>query len=150
MTNAPASDGPAIALVRTFYEAMSAGDLERLFPLLDPAVVVTQDPALPWGGRHVGHDGFATFGLTLRSHISSEVAIDAIFEADDEVIQTGRTKGTVVSTGVPFDIAEVHRWTIRDGRAVAAHFAIDTPAMLEALAADADADVAAGPDDPAR
>ena len=41
--------------------------------------------------------------------------------------------GTVVATGAPFDVAEVHRWTIRDGKAVAAHFAIDTPAMLEAL-----------------
>jgi hypothetical protein len=27
----------------------------------------------------------------------------------------------------------MHRWTIRDGRAVAAHFSIDTPAMLAAL-----------------
>ena len=32
------------------------------------------------------------------------------------------------------DIPEVHRWTVRDGKAVAAHFAIDTAAMLEALA----------------
>ena len=42
---------------------------------------------------------------------------------------------TVVATGVPFDIAEVHRWTVHNGRAVAAHFSIDTPAMLRALAA---------------
>jgi len=27
----------------------------------------------------------------------------------------------------------VHRWTLRGGRAIRAHFAIDTPAMLEAL-----------------
>ena len=60
-----------------------------------------------------------------------------MFEADGEVVQVGRTKGTVVATGVPFDIPEVHRWTIRDGKAVAAHFAIDTPAMLERLAAKA-------------
>ena len=51
------------------------------------------------------------------------------------MIQVGRTKGTVVATGVPFDIPEVHRWTIQDGKAVRAHFAIDTPAMLERLSA---------------
>lgn len=40
----------------------------------------------------------------------------------------------MVAAGVPFDIAEVHRWKLREGRAVAGHFAIDTPAMLAALA----------------
>ena len=34
---------------------------------------------------------------------------------------------------------EMHRWAVRDGRAVAAHFAIDTEAMLAALAAPAEA-----------
>ena len=58
---------------------------------------------------------------------------DAMFAADGDVIQVGRTAGTTVETGTPFDIAEVHRWTVRDGRAVAAHFSIDTPAMLAAL-----------------
>ncbi len=33
------------------------------------------------------------------------------FEADGEVIQMGRTKGTTVETGTAFDIPEVHRWT---------------------------------------
>ena len=37
------------------------------------------------------------------------------------------------ATGAGFDIPEVHRWTVRDGSAVAAHFAIDTAAMLAAV-----------------
>ena len=61
------------------------------------------------------------------------VTTDALFAADGEVIQFGRTRGTVRATGTAFDIPEVHRWTVRDGKVVAAHFAIDTPAMLEAL-----------------
>ena len=124
-----------VETVRAIYEAMGSGDFGALFDLLDPACVVTQDEALPWGGRHVGHDGFATFGLTLRGTIESAVTTEALFAADDEVIQCGRTRGTVVANGVPFDIPEVHRWRIVDGKAVAAHFAIDTAAMLEAIAA---------------
>src|SRR5262249_24496398 len=97
----------------------------RLRPLvrtaLDPACVITQDPALAWGGRHVGHDGFANFGLTLSSTLDSTVAIDAVFEADGDVIQFGHTRGTVRANGARFDIPEVHRWTVRDGKAVAAH-----------------------------
>lgn len=120
-------------VVREIYASMASGDIARLFELLDEACVVTQDEALPWGGRHVGHDGFATFGLALRGAIDSKVAIDAVFAAGGDVFQFGRTRGTVKANGVAFDIPEVHRWTIRDGKAIAAHFAIDTAAMLEAL-----------------
>ena len=123
-----------VDVVREIYAAMAEGDLARLFELIDPECVITQDPRLPWGGRHVGHDGFATFGLALRGAIDSAVEIAAIFEADGEIIQFGRTRGTVRATGTAFDIPEVHRWTIREGKAVAAHFAIDTEAMLAVLA----------------
>ncbi len=129
----PPGEHDDVAVVRAIYAAMAASDLAALFDLLDPDVVVTQDERLPWGGRHVGHDGFARFGLTLRAAIASTVTTDAIFSADGDVVQMGRTRGTVVATGVAFDIAEVHRWTISAGRAVAAHFSIDTPAMLHAL-----------------
>ena len=49
------------------------------------------------------------------------------------VIQCGRSKGTVRANGRAFDIPEVHIWTLKDGKVVAAHFAIDAPAMLAAL-----------------
>ena len=124
-----------VEVVRSIYAAMAAKDFTALFALVDPDVVVTQDERLPWGGRFEGHDGLATFAMTLSGQVDSAVTIDAVFAAGDEVLQMGRTKGTVRATGVPFDIPEVHRWRIRDGLAVAAHFAIDTPAMLAALAA---------------
>jgi ketosteroid isomerase-like protein len=124
-----------VDVVRRIYGYMASGDIARLFELVDPAVVVTQDPAVPWGGRFEGHDGLATFALGLRSHIDSRVEVESIFEADGEVIQAGRTRGVVAANGASFDIAEVHRWTVVDGKAVAAHFSIDVPAMLDALAA---------------
>lgn len=122
-----------VEVVRAIYAALADRDFTRIFELLTDDVVVTQDERLPWGGRHVGHDGFATFGLTLTSTIDSAVTIDAVFAADDEVIQCGRTQGTVVASGAPFDIPEVHRWRLCDDKAVAAHLAIDTPAMLAVL-----------------
>jgi hypothetical protein len=127
-----------VAIVQAIYAAMAERDITALVALLDPEVVITQDPALPWGGRHVGHDGFARFGLTLTGTIDSAVTTDAVFRADGDVVQVGRTRGTVRASGAPFDVAEVHRWTIRAGRAVAAHFSIDTDAMLAALASSGD------------
>jgi uncharacterized protein len=124
-----------IEVVQAVYAAMGAKDFDALFPLLHPEIVVTQDERLPWGGRHVGHDGFATFGLALTGTITSTVTTEAMFEADGDVIQVGRTRGTVNASRASFDIPEVHRWTITDGVATAAHFAIDTPGMLAALSA---------------
>jgi ketosteroid isomerase-like protein len=123
-----------IEVVAAIYRALDERDFDSLLALLDPEVVVTQDPALPWGGRFVGHDGFGRFGQMLTGTIDSSVAIDALFMAEGDVYQVGRTRGVVRSTGTPFDVPEVHRWTIRNGRAVQAHFAIDTDTMLTALA----------------
>ena len=122
-----------VDVVTKIYEAMAARDYDSLFQLIDESAVLTQDDRLPWGGRYEGHQGVAEFAAALTGSIESNVDIDAIYEADGEVIQMGHTKGTVVGTGTPFDIPEVHRWKIKDGKAVSAHFAIDTPGMLAAL-----------------
>jgi ketosteroid isomerase-like protein len=124
-----------VEVVESIYAAMAARDFDRLFALVDAGVEITQDPRLPWGGRFSGHDGLAEFAMKLTGTINSAVTMLGMFAADDEVVQMGRTRGTVVATGVEFDVPEVHRWKIRDGKAVAAHFAIDTELMLSALAA---------------
>lgn len=136
--------GGDVEVIEAVYAAMAAADFSRLFELVGEDCVITQDIRLPWGGRHTGHDGLATFGLRLRESIVSAVTTEAIFAADGDVIQFGRTVGTTVRTGSAFDIAEVHRWTVRNDRVVAAHFSIDTPAMLAAFG---DADAAGHPGD---
>ncbi len=122
-----------VATVHAIYAAMAARDLEQLPRLLDERIAITQDPSLPWGGTFEGHDGFLVFAAALTGTITSHVEIASIFAADGDVIQTGRTIGTVNETGIEFDIAEVHRWTLVGGKAVRAHFSIDTPGMLEVL-----------------
>ena len=126
-----------LAMVRHAYESMRTADLDGLLAMIADDAVLTQDPALPWGGRFVGRDGVATFAITLVSTIESVVTIEAMYRAGEQVVQYGRTAGTVRATGASFDIPECHIWTIRDGRVVAMDFYIDTPAMLEALGADA-------------
>ena len=124
-----------VDVVRAVYEAFVERDIEQVLALVDPECVITQDPALPWGGRYVGHDGLGAFTLALTGTIDSVVTTDALFAADGEVIQSDARVGRVAGHGTLFDIPEVHRWTVRDGKVVAAHFAIDTPAMLQALGA---------------
>ncbi len=126
-----------LEVVAQIYAAMAAADIARLAELIDESLVLTQDERLPWGGRFEGHPGFLDFAGKLTGTIASAVAIDSIFSADGDVIQMGHTRGTVLATGVEFNIAEVHRWTIKDGKAIRAHFSIDTPGMLKALSRSA-------------
>jgi ketosteroid isomerase-like protein len=123
-----------IAVITEIYEAFARQDLDALLALVDPECVVTQDASLPWGGRHVGPDGVTTFAFALMGTIDSTVTVESLFEADGQVIQCGRTKGTVRANGKAFDVPEMHLWTLKDGKVTAAHFAIDTPGMLAALA----------------
>jgi ketosteroid isomerase-like protein len=131
----PTTTTSPIDVVRRVYEAFGNSDLDALLSLVDPDVVVTQDAALPWGGRHIGRDGVIAFATALVSTIDSTVTQEAIFQAGDHVVQYGRTRGTVRTSGAPFDIPECHVWTVRDGRVLEATFHIDSAAMLEALEA---------------
>lgn len=122
-----------VDVVREIYEAMAAKDIGRLAELFSPSIVLDQDPALPWGGHYEGHEGFIEFAGKLTAAIDSAVTIEYLFQAGDEVVEVGRTAGTVVASGARFDVPEVHRWRIEDGKAVKADFAIDSTLMLEAL-----------------
>jgi len=122
-----------IEVVRRLYQAFAERELDVIPQLVSPDVVITQDPALPWGGRYEGHDGMGEFTLKLLGAIDSAVTVHELFEAGDRVVQYGRTAGTVRATGEPFDIAECHVWRVEDGRAVEAQYFIDSAVMLRAL-----------------
>jgi ketosteroid isomerase-like protein len=123
-------------LLERTYRAMAEGDVETVLALIDPSITIEQTDQLPWGGRYEGIEGFAEFFGKLRGTITSKVEVEQIFEAGNHVVEVGRTRGTVNATGVEFDVAEVHIWELRDGKAVSFHAYIDTPAMLAALEVD--------------
>ncbi|HYN36579.1 MAG TPA: nuclear transport factor 2 family protein [Actinomycetota bacterium] len=66
-----------VAIVERVYRALADKDVASLFELYSPDCVITQDERLPWGGRHVGHDGLVAFGVALSGAIDSAVTIGA-------------------------------------------------------------------------
>ena len=46
-------DAP-LPTIEKVYEAFAARDLDALLALCAPDLVLTQDPALPWGGTYQG------------------------------------------------------------------------------------------------
>jgi ketosteroid isomerase-like protein len=123
--------------IRQIYELFAGRGLDRLLELVDPECVVTQDKDLPWGGRHEGLDGVITFAGAIGGAIQSTLTSEEMFEAGDRVINCGRSRGTVLATGVAFEVPFVHVWTVHNAKVTAAEFFIDTPAMLRALAQSA-------------
>jgi ketosteroid isomerase-like protein len=125
------------AIIQQVYAAFESNDFGAVLELCDPECSITQDDALPWGGTFHGLDGAANFATGLGRTTESTVTIGALFEAGDRVIQFGQTRGTVLATGVRFDIPEVHVWTLHNGKIIAAEFYIESAAMLVALGSPA-------------
>jgi ketosteroid isomerase-like protein len=61
-------------IIQEIYDAFASARWDRVLELCDPECVITQDDALPWGGRHEGFDGVANFGLALAGTIDSAAA----------------------------------------------------------------------------
>ncbi len=127
-----------LALVREVYDAFARADVARIMALFAEDGTVVQSPALPWGGTHAGHAGLGHFLTTLVAHLDSHPETERLIaDAAGHVVQVGRTRGVVRATGVRFDLAEVHVFTLAGGRVTRFEAYLDTPAMLAALAAPA-------------
>jgi hypothetical protein len=124
-----------VAVVRDVYDAFEHGDVPRIFARFAPDGVVEQSPALPWGGTHVGAEGLGRFLAALTGHLDSAAVTERLYgDGAGHVVQVGRTCGTARATGVPFDVAETHVWTVRGGLVARFEAYVDTAAMLAALA----------------
>ncbi|MGY1743339.1 MULTISPECIES: nuclear transport factor 2 family protein [unclassified Blastococcus] len=132
-----------LTLVREVYDAFGRGDVPRIMALFAEDGTVVQSPGLPWGGAHTGHAGLGHFLTTLVTHLDSHPETERLFaDGAGHVVQVGRTRGTVRATGAPFDVPEVHVFTLAGGRVTRFEAYLDTPAMLRALAAPAPAGAA--------
>jgi ketosteroid isomerase-like protein len=130
----PATVSENAAVVARVYDAFSQGDVATLFDIFHPAGTITQSSRLPWGGVYEGHEGLGLFLGRLTGAIRSSVETERFI--DDEaghVVAIGRTRGQVLATGRPFDVPEVHVWTVGDGKITRFEAYIDTAMMREAL-----------------
>ena len=125
-----------IELIRSLYDAFARGDQEFIAAAMDPEVEFHQTEQLPWGGHYKGFpDGVQPFFTKLKSNVDSHAEMERCWEAGDAVVVVGHTRGKVRASGKSFDLPAVVIWKIRNGKIVSFEPFIDTPAMLEALAA---------------
>lgn len=114
------------------------GDLEGAFACLSPDVVWTlpAPDALPYGGRYVGHEGYAEWYRRVRAtlHFNNVSTTPAVGQAD-QVILLGKEEGVAIPTGRPYgyDWAQVYSFDA-DGLVVSMYQYFDPSHILAALA----------------
>lgn len=122
-----------LELIRSGYEAYHRRDHGAVFALLDPAIEIRQTELLPWGGTYRGIEEARTFFQRLNDHTDGHPEPIEFIEAGDDIVVTGRLRGRARRSGGAYDLAIVHRWTVRGEKVVRFEAFIDTPAMLRAL-----------------
>ena len=123
-------------LVRGGYAAFAAGDIPTVLGLLADDVVWSTPDSIRFGGVYRSPQGALEFFTNLSQNFAElHVEPDRFIEAGDTVVVTGRHRGRTV-TGNDFqDVAWVHTWTLRDGKATSFTEVLDSARIVEALGA---------------
>jgi ketosteroid isomerase-like protein len=122
--------------VREAYAAFARGDPDGLVDLFAPDAVIEQWDGVPWGGRADGIAAIREFVTNVGAHIRSRAEADELYVSGDDVVAIGRSRGTALRTGAPFDVRIVHVWRVRDGKIVYWRLLVETAPLLAALAAE--------------
>lgn len=120
--------------VKGLYAAWDRGDMESVLAAVHPNASLINDVPLPWGGHYTGPQGFAEFFGKLLAGLDTKVESEEMIVSGDNVLQIGRTRGTVRATGKPFDAREVHILRFRDGQVVSFEVLLDSRQMQAAIA----------------
>ena len=126
-------------LVRDLFDAVRRRDVDAVFSLYDPEVVIREAPSLPYGGEYRGHEGALAHGLgyleawdALQTEEDKDLEPD-IAAAGDQVYVRWRQKAHR-SDGEPLDLPCISVYELRAGRIVtSAMHHLDTAAILEFL-----------------
>ena len=129
-----------VDVVRRLFQAVEERDVETMFELYDPDVVIREAPSLPYGGEYRGHEGVIEHGLGyLGTWVPVQRPGDEALEPQfvgggDRVFVNWRQKATAPS-GEHIDLPAVSEYRLRDGKIIGSsmhHF--DTEAILRFLA----------------
>jgi ketosteroid isomerase-like protein len=121
-------------IVRSVYDAFGRKDVPAIFELFHPDCEIYQSSRLPWGGRYAGHAGLGDFLGKLTGMIASRAETEQYVDDEEgHVAAVGYTRGHVVASGQPFEVPEVHVWTVVGGKVSRFESYIDTAKMRQAL-----------------
>lgn len=124
-----------VDVMRSFVERFLAGDLPGVLDLIHPDMVLNEGASLPWGGDHVGKEGFARLAGVILTDYDLKVESYDLSDAGDFVVARMRAGFTHRRTGRHISMPVVELYELRDGLIWRADiFYKDTHAITEAQA----------------
>ena len=122
-----------VNIVRSVYDAFDSHDLDGVLHHVDDDVRVFATEGLPWSGTYHGPDGVEEFIRNVEEHVRLAIETEELFDSGESVAQIGRTVGEAYATGEPFNLREIHIWTLRNGKIVSFQNYVDTEAQRRVL-----------------
>ncbi len=124
-----------LTVVKTFYQSLEAGQLEKAIGMLHDDVEWVGMEGFPYGGVSRGPDAvvknvFAKFGAEWATW---QAAIDEFMDAGDDIVVLGSYKGTYKATEKSMTAAFAHVYHVQDGRIVRFRQFTDTLKVREAM-----------------
>lgn len=128
----------AMSVVRRFEELFMEGDFEKVLSVIHEDMVTHEAPSLPYGGDHVGREGWLGLARNFTETWEPTAPIKCDFQdcGPNQVIAFVELDVRARATGkaLTLKIAELHR--IQDGKiAESTIYYWDTAAILDALRA---------------
>ncbi len=128
-----------VEIVRRLFRTVEERDLETMFELYDPEVVIRESTSLPYGGEYHGHDGVVEHGLGyLGTWMPVQQPGDETLEPEflgggDRVFVRWRQKATAPN-GENVDWPALSEYRLRDGRIVGSSMhQFDTEGIVQFL-----------------
>ncbi|HEY4670388.1 MAG TPA: nuclear transport factor 2 family protein [Tepidiformaceae bacterium] len=126
-----------IDVVRTFYDALSNGDMGSLFCRFAPQIDWREADGIPYADRNpyrtpqdVATGVLARIGADWDGFM---VVPESFASEGGLVVMLGRYKGTNRTTGKPLDVPVAHAWTVKEGAIRAFRQYVDTVLVRRAM-----------------
>lgn len=130
MTDRTEDKDSGIAVVQRLYEAFVQGDASLIMEQLHESLEWNESDNFmlaegnPYRTPQAVADGvFRRLATEIQDYQATPTEI---FNAGAVVVAIGRSKGTMVATGKPFDAQYAHIWRVRDGKIIGFRQIIDT------------------------
>lgn len=125
---------PDLDVLRRYVDAIGAGDLKTIMTCLHPDFVLNEPATLPYGGDHVGHDGFAGLAYAVAAHYRTELLDSSVHDAGEFAVARMRFRFTSKRTGASMELPLLELYWFDGGLMVRGEiFYKDTKAVLALL-----------------
>lgn len=123
-----------VDVIEGAWAAWAKGDVDAATSIVAPEGEVHAPESLPWGGTHIGPEGFQAMLAALVSNFSQFKAtpVKVLGADDDHVIVLSETRARTKG-GNQVELTAVWVYKLRDGQVQSAQVFTDTAGMLEKL-----------------